>query len=170
MGNTGPGAMKKLVASVLAGVAAQSAVLAIFELAKGFAALFFNPAEATAHFTAAALFGSIAIGTGLAGRKIAGDSFKQSASGGGSSSSTAFRDTSPQSRSSGNFQSGPIGQLSQAVAGLHSTVQTLTSMQPGALVKAGINQSPGVVGKAVHDDLSSGRMSGKRTGELIGMR
>ena len=47
-GTAGPQAMRKMVASVLAGVAAQSAVLAIFELAKGFAALFFNPAEAAA--------------------------------------------------------------------------------------------------------------------------
>ena len=77
MGETGPAAMKKLVASVLAGVAAQSATLAIFELAKGFAALFWNPPEAAAHFTAAALFGSLAVGAGVAGRLIAGDSFKQ---------------------------------------------------------------------------------------------
>jgi hypothetical protein len=69
--------MKKLVASVLAGVAAQAAVLAIFELAKGFAALFFNPAEAAAHFKAAALFGVVALGAGLAGRAIAGDSFQR---------------------------------------------------------------------------------------------
>jgi len=84
LGNTGPNAMKKMVASVLAGVAAQSAVLAVFELAKGFAALFFNPAEAAAHFHAAALFGSIAAVTAVAGRGVAGDSFSQQASGGGS--------------------------------------------------------------------------------------
>jgi hypothetical protein len=71
--------MKKLVASVLAGVAAQSAVLAIFELAKGFAALFWNPAEAAAHFKSAALFGILAVGAGVAGRAVAGDSFSQQA-------------------------------------------------------------------------------------------
>lgn len=83
-GTAGPQAMRKMVASVLAGVAAQSAVLAIFELAKGFAALFFNPAEAAAHFKAAALFGSIAVATGLAGRAVAGDAFNQQAGGTGS--------------------------------------------------------------------------------------
>lgn len=87
MGSTGPNAMRKMVASVLAGVAAQSAVLAIFELAKGFAALFFNPAEAAAHFQAAALFGSLAFVTAVAGRAVAGDAFKDTAGGGGSSSS-----------------------------------------------------------------------------------
>jgi hypothetical protein len=107
MGETGPAAMRKMVASVLAGVAAQSAVLAIFELAKGFAALFWNPVEAGAHFTAAALFGSLAAVTAIAGRVIAGDAFKQQAntatgqtasgSGQGSSSSNAGKVYSSQS-------------------------------------------------------------------------
>lgn len=88
MGSTGPNAMRKLVASVLAGVAAQSAVLAIFELAKGFASLFFNPAEAAAHFQAAALFGSIAVATAVAGRGVAGDLFKQPTAGAGGTSKT----------------------------------------------------------------------------------
>jgi hypothetical protein len=79
LGETGPAAMKKLLASVLASVAAEAAVRAIFELAKGFAALFFNPAEAAAHFTAAALFGSIAGVSAVAGRAIAGDAFRNDA-------------------------------------------------------------------------------------------
>jgi hypothetical protein len=81
-GDLGPKAMQKLVASVLAGIAAQSAVLAIFELAKGFASLFFNPAEAAAHFKAAALFGSIAVVSAGLGREIAGDAFNQQTAGG----------------------------------------------------------------------------------------
>lgn len=81
LGNTGPQAMRKLVASVLAGVAAQAAVKAIYELASGFAALFLNPAQASAHFTAAALFGSIAGVAAIAGRGVAGDAFNQATSG-----------------------------------------------------------------------------------------
>lgn len=84
-GTAGPNAMKKMVASVLAGVAAQSAVLAIFELAKGFAALFFNPVEAAAHFQAAAMFGGLALGAGIAGRAVAGDSFQKGGNGSGGS-------------------------------------------------------------------------------------
>lgn len=87
LGNTGPQAMRKLVASVLAGVAAQAAVKSIYELASGFAALFLNPAQAAAHFTAAALFGSIAGATAIAGRAVAGNAFQQQPRGGGGGSS-----------------------------------------------------------------------------------
>jgi hypothetical protein len=76
-GETGPAIMRKILASALATIAAEAAVRAIYELALGFAALFFNPAEAAAHFTAAALFGAVAAAAGLAGRAVAGDSFKK---------------------------------------------------------------------------------------------
>lgn len=96
MGTIGPNAIRKMTASVLAGVAAQAAIKAVYELAAGFAALFLNPAEAAAHFTSAAIFGSIAGGTALAGRAIAGDAFSQpnkptgsTRSAGGGSSSTS---------------------------------------------------------------------------------
>lgn len=86
MGNAGPQAMRKLVASVLASTAAQAATLAIMETAYAIAALtpwgralYGNPVN---HFKAAALFASVALGTGVAGRAIAGNSF-QSGSGGG---------------------------------------------------------------------------------------
>jgi hypothetical protein len=88
-GETGPAVMRKILASALATIAAESAVRAIFELAKGFAALFFDPAEAASHFTSAALFGSIAAGSAIAGRAVAGDAFKQQTnSATGSSSNT----------------------------------------------------------------------------------
>ena len=77
LGNAGGQSLRKFAAQVLASVASQAAVLAIFELAKGFAALFFNPGEAAAHFTAAALFGAIAGVAAIAGRAIAGNSFQQ---------------------------------------------------------------------------------------------
>lgn len=91
LGTTGPAVLRKLTAQVLAQVASQAAVLAIFELAKGFAALFFNPAEAAAHFQAAALFGSVAAVAGVAGRAVAGDSFqsKTSAAGAANGGSSA---------------------------------------------------------------------------------
>lgn len=93
LGSTGPGAFRKLVASVLAGVAAQAATLAIMELAYGVAALtpwgaaVYGPAAA--HFKAAALFGSVAAVAGVAGRGVAGDLFKSTggAGAGGASAS-----------------------------------------------------------------------------------
>lgn len=82
LGTTGPAAMRKLVASVLAGVAAQAATQAIYELAIGFAALtpwgaaIYGPA--IFHFKAAALLASIAAATAIAGRGVAGGAFSQS--------------------------------------------------------------------------------------------
>lgn len=93
LGDTGPAAMRKLTASVLAGLAAQAATKAVFQLAEGFAALFFNPAEAAAHFTSAALFGSIAGVAAVAGRSVAGDLFKPNQ--GTSSGSTAQGQLNP---------------------------------------------------------------------------
>lgn len=91
MGSTGPAVMRKILASALASIAAEAAVRAIWELALGFATLFTNPSESTGHFIAAALFGSVAVGAGLAGRAIAGDAFKQQtqAATGSSAGSTA---------------------------------------------------------------------------------
>lgn len=83
LGETGPAALRKLLAATLAHLSAEAAVKAVFQLAEGFAALFYNPAEAAAHFTSAALFGSIAAGTAVAGRAVAGDLFKQKPNVGG---------------------------------------------------------------------------------------
>lgn len=164
MGATGPAAMKKLTASVLAGVAAQAAILAVFELAKGFAALFFNPAEAVAHFQSAALFGSIAIGTGLAGRAIAGDSFQQSAGGSGAAASS-----NSQSQNN-NFQSGQFGgfgqRLNNTLAAVEETTNRLAnkieSFRPGDVLGMGVEQNP----NAVSDGLISGLQNNSR---LTGM-
>lgn len=82
LGETGPAVMRKILAQALASVAAEAAVNAIKELALGFATLFFNPAESAAHFTAAALWGSIAGVAAIAGRGVAGDLFKSKSSSG----------------------------------------------------------------------------------------
>jgi hypothetical protein len=69
-GQTGPAAFKKLAAGVIASVAAQSLVKAIFETAEGFAALArYDFVAATNHFAAAktfAIVGGIAAGVGIA--------------------------------------------------------------------------------------------------------
>lgn len=84
LGETGPAALRKLLAATLAHLAAEAAVKAVFQLAEGFAALFYNPAQAAAHFTSAAIFGSIAGVAAVAGRSVAGDLFKQQPNAGGS--------------------------------------------------------------------------------------
>lgn len=100
MGTTGPAAMRKLVASVLAGVSAQAAVMAVMSLAYGFASLtpwgaaLFGPAPPW--FQAAALFGSIAVITGLLGRSIAGDAFQQNGGGSATNAAAGPQDSGPQ--------------------------------------------------------------------------
>ena len=76
-GETGPAVMRKILAAALATLAAEAAVKAIFQLAEGFAALFFNPAKAAAHFKAAALYGAVTVAAGVAGRAVAGNAFRQ---------------------------------------------------------------------------------------------
>ena len=173
-GSAGPNAMKKMVASVLAGVAAQSAVLAIFELAKGFAALWFNPAEAAAHFKSAALFGSIAVGAALGGRAIAGDSFSQSTANGGAGggANNTQGDGSPQrdpnSFSSGQFggfgtngnqqNSGVIGRLNETLVVLEDTVHGLktriAAFSPGQVLGMGAEQNPNAISDSLLNGLS----------------
>ena len=76
MGQAGSIAFKKLAAQIIAALAIQSAVQAIYELAQGFASLamaFFNPAyaaKATLHFEAAALYGMVAGGALVTGAII----------------------------------------------------------------------------------------------------
>lgn len=103
-GDIGPQMMRRILAQALASIAAEAAVRAIWETALGFAALFLNPAEAAAHFQAAALFGSIAVGSALAGRAVAGDAFKSQTSGAGASSTSG--DQSEQNNSFGGFFNG----------------------------------------------------------------
>jgi hypothetical protein len=94
-GNAGV-SVRQVTAQILASVAQQAAVKAVFELAEGFAALalaFFGVPNAgpsaQAHFTAAAVYGGIAGVAAVAGRAVAGGSFAQggAASGGGGGSS-----------------------------------------------------------------------------------
>jgi hypothetical protein len=162
-GTAGPNALKKMVAAVLASVAAQAAVLAIFELAKGFAALFFNPAEAAAHFKAAALFGSIAVVAAVAGRSVAGDSFNQQASGGGSGGGGS----GGQGSSSGSNEYGTpfrgyieeqektrmvLGTLEETIHGFAAKVESFSA---GEVLGMGAEQNPKAVRDAYESELGN---------------
>lgn len=63
-------ALQGFVHDTLTAFAELSAQQALYELAKGLAALFLNPAEAAAHFGAAALFGGIAAGAGALSQAV----------------------------------------------------------------------------------------------------
>jgi len=85
--------VQKVTAMILASVAQQAAIQAVFQLAEGFAKLAMSwfgvpnaGPSAAAHFTAAAIYGSIAGVAAVAGRAVAGNSFAQSTAGGGAGS------------------------------------------------------------------------------------
>jgi phage-related protein len=167
-GSAGPNAMRKMVASVLAGVAAQSAVLAIFELAKGFAALFWNPPEAAAHFQAAALFGSIAVGAALTGRGVAGDAFNQQAgaatgggASGGNSSGAAQQNnfTTPfQGYGNGDNPLARVIDRQNMILGaveetIHQFNKKIAAFSPGEVVGIGANEASREIARAYESEL-----------------
>jgi hypothetical protein len=89
-GQIGAQAFRQLAASVVAGLAKQAAVKAIYELAEGFAALalaaFGVPnagAKAAGHFKAAALFGAVSGAAVATGRAIAPGGASESGGTGG---------------------------------------------------------------------------------------
>lgn len=102
-GETGPAALRKLTAAVIAQIASQAAVKAIYELAEGFAALarmfFGDPkagAEAAAHFQSAAIYGTVAGVAAVAGRAIAPAGGSTGTSGGGGGTSSSGQNAGPR--------------------------------------------------------------------------
>lgn len=92
------GSFRKFAAEILASIAQMAIVQAVWELAQGFAMLalaYFTGnakygAAATAHFIAAGVYGAIGGVAAIAGRAVAGDSFKKETSGAyGSAGQTA---------------------------------------------------------------------------------
>lgn len=99
-------ALQGFVHDTLAAFAELAAQQALYELAKGLAALFLNPAEAAAHFGAAALFGGIAAGAGALSQAVPATQPAGNASpaGGGAGPNR----TSADRRSTSNDNAAPI--------------------------------------------------------------
>lgn len=174
-GSAGPHAMRKLVASVLAGVAAQAATLAIMETAYGIAALthwgraiYGDPVK---HFKAAALFGAVAVTTGLIGRAVAGNTFSAGGGGGGSNEGAPDYYTSPPTitRNAGiGAGSGPQkGNVMQRIA---DALERLEAVPPDYVVQQGIRRSPGMIGNAAANDVRRDSGIGRKLLESSGFR
>lgn len=108
-GAEGGQSIKKVMAAVLAALAAEAAVKAIFQLAEGFAKLAgFMPGPAAIHFKAAALYGAVAIGAGVAGRALAGNASAGSAAGSGPNGQSTTQQDKPtpidRNRTGGEFR------------------------------------------------------------------
>lgn len=176
MGSVGPNAMRKMVASVLAGVSAQAAVLAVMELAYGIAALtpwgFAIYGSPAAHFKAAALFGSIALVAGVAGRAVAGDSFKNDA---GESTSTgpgrAERSTDPFSRTSQNaFISGRQSHDQMVATAIDKLTAKIEGMRPGDVLARAAQQRPGLIAQEAVNGAKRNAGIGRQMASAIGMK
>jgi hypothetical protein len=183
-GTAGPDAMRKMTAQVLASLAAQAAAKALFYTAEGIVALFLDPPLAGAFFSAAAIMGSIAIGAAVAGRAVAGDSFKKDKSGdrgdkhfstGNTSKgrgSAQSEDLKPYSRQTEDaFVSGRRDESSRVVAdAIDRLNKKLESMRPGDVLVAGTREKPGHIGQQVAKDIDRDAGIGKKILQKSGVR
>jgi len=189
MGDQADVSMSKMVASVLAGVAAQAATLSIFHLAMGLVALtpwgaaMYGPA--TNHFIASAIWGGIAAGAAIGGRAIAGNSFKSgsgkgsSAGASGSSNLSPERDLTPYTRASATaYMSGgrydEMRSLRQTLDRLDTQItkfnEKVDSAKPGDVFIRGMKANRGAVGEQVAADIRSNSATGTKIGRAIGIR
>lgn len=163
MGKVGPDAMKKLTASVLAGLAAQAVVKALFYTAEGIAALFWNPPAAAGYFKAAALMAVVAGAAGGAGRAIAGGSFNQAsgtATGSGQGSGQGSQQNNFTTRFNGfdSRQNETINQNRMVMGALVDELsmfrQKVTGMSPGEVVAIAADENPGAFRTGYEGSLS----------------
>jgi hypothetical protein len=159
---------QQVTAQILAGIAQQATVKAVFELAEGFAmlalAFFGHPGagpSATQHFIAAGIYAGIAGGAAIVGRGVAGDSMKPGGSGSGgrgpSSNSGGNREQEvrPYSRQSDDVYIS--GRRGDAIHNLATEIRALRKMvstaSPGDVLVRGVKQRPGLIGRQTADDM-----------------
>lgn len=176
-GDVGPDALRKMTAQVLASVAAEAAAKALLYTAEGIAMLFFNPGAATNFFIAAGIMAGIAGSFAVAGRAVAGDSFKNDRSGSasatssGRSSGTATASQTPYTRASERaYYSGQAtAQIRLAVA-IERFNDKVDTAKPGDVFIRGMKANRGAVGEQVAKDIRSNSATGTRIGRAIGIR
>jgi hypothetical protein len=180
-GTAGPDAMRKMTAQVLASLAAQAAAKALFYTAEGIVALFLDPPLAGAFFSAAAIMAGIAGGAAIAGRAVAGNSFKKDSggkngkafsSGNNSVGATKPEDLKPYSRQTDDaFVSGRNDHPARFVAdAVDRLTKKIDSMRPGDVLVAGTREKPGHIGKAFENDVARDAGVGRRVAQKMGVR
>lgn len=176
------GSAQEVTARIIASVAQQAAVKAIFELAEGFAALargiFGMPnahAEAVMHFKSAATYGIVAgIAAGI-GRGVAGDSLKQGgaggANGGGRGGQEVNQNPDPYSRVSADaYLSGRRTDpaLLKTLDNIDRTMAQFKVAKAKDVLMAGIKQSPGAIGNANVNDMKRNAGIGRAQRQVSG--
>lgn len=139
-------AVQGILTATLQGIAQEAAVQAIFELAKGVATSFVNPAEAATHFAAAGLYGAVAAAAGAGGAAIGGGGGgRASAAGAGAGATTPAGYGTPAR--TGGGEDGPAPTVIINVTGLMSEADTGRTIAD-ALGAAKKQYGPGVIAKA----------------------
>ncbi len=180
---TAGGSAREVTARIIASVAQQAAVKAIFELAEGFAALargiFGMPnahAEAIMHFKSAATYGIVAgVAAGI-GRGVAGDSLKQGGTAGGANGAAGGgnqvnQNPDPYSRASENaYLSGRRTDpaLLKTLDRIDRTLNKYESAKPGDVLMRGIAQKPGAIGNANVNDMKRNAGIGRAMRQVSG--
>ena len=100
-------AIKQSVAVEMQAISAKSMVWALYETARGFAALFMNPAEAGAHFQSAGLFTATAVAAGV-GAGVIGGGGSTSSNNSTSVADTPKTDTSSETKTEATIKTTEI--------------------------------------------------------------
>ena len=187
-GETGPAVLKKVLAASLASLAAEAAVWALKATALGFYYLALQDYKDAANaFISAGYWAAVAVAAGLAGRAIAGNSFKNqngsanSSSSSNNNNSNANQNPQTYSRTSATaFDSGSRSFWGEAIrehtaalrentAANERFVNKVDSLPPEHVVTIGIDRRPGLIGNAVHKDIQRDSSTGRKIGRAMGM-
>ena len=176
-GDVGPDALRKMTAQVLASVAAEAAAKALLYTAEGIAMLFFNPGAAANFFIAAGIMAGIAGSFAVAGRAVAGDSFKNDRSGAGSATSSgtasgsSTANQSPYTRASERaYYSGQMVMQTHLIRAIDKLEKKVSSMKPGEVLTTAVRQNRGFIGETVAKEIRENAATGTKIGRAIGIR
>lgn len=191
-GEAGGQVFAQLASQVIASLAVQSGVKAIFEVAEGFAALATtwgvpNPSS-IAHFAAAKIYGVVAAGAAVTGVAIGasgGLSGNKSKNKNGQNENSQERQDNRKfnfvrDQNIGSNQSQANNQLQLTVNNLQNAVQEMTvvngqlwsrvkTQQAGVLVADGIKQNPGLVSQTVTSEMSKNSTTASNFGRVLGV-
>lgn len=173
-------AMKKATAAVLANLAAQAAVEAIWETAQGFAmlalGLFGHPGafqSAAMHFASAAIYAGMAAGGALGARAIGGGGrgAGAGASGGGGQRPVdqTYSRVSQNAYNNGHRENNAVHGAVRELAGeVRSLRQKITGMRPGDVLARGAKEKPGLIGDHTVADVKRNSGTGRQLANAMG--
>jgi tape measure domain-containing protein len=173
-------AVRQMTASIIAGLVAQSAVKAIFELAEGYAALAAHDyVGAAAHFASAKIYATVAAVSAAAGIALGAALGKPNGGGsenqnqpdyqtanGSSSYSSGLResnrnyDVNAQNR---RYET-EVKELGSAIKGLTAKI---TSMPAKNVVAIGVKENKGLISDTVINDLNSNGTKATKMGKTL---